>query len=439
MPENPASLLKDSRWPAFFPASISLVTTADKKILAIEKEVGATIVNRFPYILALSICTEKISETHYERKTFCRILEESRCASIQFLDPGKKLDQILNSINTIPENEGHARVLTAGLPTRPSLTNSAPVFEDAYMIYEARLVEPETDYLGNAIFTQAWTAVGSHKIYFLEINSIQLRQDIAHGRAQINWHSLPDWDIAPLDTRRNEHIQKKKLAEKYTKGFNPNYYFPAANTVAFEYDKVENGMAVMNLKPTAAGQMEEDNDRSRWPCFFPSTPLIITSYSSDGTPNIMPCGSTSVLSRKPFMIFPAIAASPINERYAPRYSIENIRRNGYFGCGVPFDNPQIVHAIHYLGNISYAEDADKVAHTGLSIINRPRAPMLTELPIHFECKVIGEQFLGTHILFFGEVVSILIHPKLSPDHPIKWVPTARTLFSDIPRKPISNP
>ena len=191
----------------------------------------------------------------------------------------------------------------------------------------------------------------------------------------------------------------------------------------------------MNLQPTAAAQIEEDNDKSRWPCFFPSTPLIITSYSEDGTPNIMPCGSTSVLSRKPFMIVPAIAANPINERYAPRYSIDNIRRHGYFGCGVPFDNPQIVDAIHYLGNISYNEDPHKVAHSGLTLINRPHAPMLTELPIHFECKVTSEQFLGTHILFYGEVISILIHPKLSPDHPINWTPTARTIIPEISPKP----
>ncbi len=68
MPEALDELRKDSRWPAFFPSSISLVTTTDGSRVALEKVVGAMIVNRFPYVLALSFCKKELSARHHVRR-----------------------------------------------------------------------------------------------------------------------------------------------------------------------------------------------------------------------------------------------------------------------------------------------------------------------------------------------------------------------------------
>src|SRR4051812_41611091 len=50
MPEAAEDVAADSRWPSFFPSPICLVTTGDEDGVALEKVVGPSIVNRFPYV-----------------------------------------------------------------------------------------------------------------------------------------------------------------------------------------------------------------------------------------------------------------------------------------------------------------------------------------------------------------------------------------------------
>ena len=70
LPETTAELEQDSRWPLFFPATICIVTTTDGKTIAMEKVVGPSIVNRFPYILALSFCVKSLSDRHHPRSIY---------------------------------------------------------------------------------------------------------------------------------------------------------------------------------------------------------------------------------------------------------------------------------------------------------------------------------------------------------------------------------
>src|SRR4029077_17992196 len=114
-------------------------------------------------------------------------------------------------------------------------------------------------------------------------------------------------------------------------------------------------------------QVEVDNDRARWPCFFPSSAGMITSWCEDGTPNVMPCGSTTIVSRNPLVIAPCISYARINDRYAARASLELIRKGGRFRCGVPFINDVVVDAMRYAGKVSITLDRDKVANAGLEV------------------------------------------------------------------------
>ena len=429
LPETPEQLAADSRWPAFFPSPICFVTTTDGKDAGFEKVVGPSIVNRFPYIAALSFCRKTLSERHHGRGRFAKLLEAGGSVAIQFLTQGDELATAMRVIAETPEDKTSERLKLAGLETRPGQTVEAPVLNDAYLIYEGKLVEPGKDFSGDAIYEKAWADVGSHRVYFIEITAIQLRDDIAKGKSQIHWKGLPEWSPDPSLPAPGGVTPKSGLAEHYQKGYTPRYKFPAANTVAFESDDAANGMAIKHLRPLPEDQVEVDNDRARWPCFFPSPTGMITAWTDNGQANLMPCGSTTIISRHPLIIAPCVSYSAINERYAPRASLNTIRKASSFGCGVAYINDALTRAIRYSGTTSFANDPDKIANSGLHTSFRPMAPRLTDLPIHFECKLVGEIRMGTHIMFLGEVKSILVRSDLSVNNPMNWCPWADVIES----------
>ena len=424
MPELETDLELDSRWPGFFPSPICLVSTRAGNQIALEKVVGASIVNRFPYVLALSFCTRPLSARHHARNEFTKMLEQSGSVAVQFLPPGAKLDAAMQAISNVPEDQTTTRIQKSGLAARSAVTNDAPVFEDAYMVYEARLVRPGNDFEGHPIYQQAWQDVGSHRIFFLEVNAIQLREDIARGKSQILWRSLPAWPIQPDSSSLSSAGSGSLTAVKYQKGYNPHYAFPSDTTTAFEYDEVQNGMAIRHLAPLPKDQVEVDNDRARWPCFFPSSAGMITTLDVDGRPNLAPCGSTTIVSRHPLIIAPCFSYAKINIRYAPRASLEMIRKQGRFGCSAPYIDEKVISAIKYAGNISMRDDPNKIANSGLSAVIQNGIPRLTGMPVHYDCKVKGEIRLGTHIMFLGEVTRIVVRNDLGTDKPVEWCPWA---------------
>jgi len=431
LPENREQLEQDSRWPAFFPSPICLVTTTNGQEMALEKVVGPSIVNRFPYIAALSFCRERLSSRHHVRSKFTELLEAGETVAIQFLDQGEKLSAALDAIQNINEDKSSERFDRAGLTTRPSETVAAPTINDAYLVYEGRLVKPGKDFAGDAIFNTPYKDVGSHRVYFIEITTIQLRDDIATGKTQISWKSLPEWTPGNTDpvcqASVTEITPRKGMNAHYEKGFTPNYNFPNPGTIAFERDKTAHNMAIKFLEPLPEDQVEIDNDRARWPCFFPSPTGMITTWTDEGAPNLMPCGSTTIISRHPLTVAPCISYSPINERYAPRVTLDMIRNKKSFGCGVAYIDDNLTRAIRYTGTTSYATDKEKVKNGGFEVRQGALSPHLTALPIHFECQLIGEVKLGTHIMLLGEVKSILVRDDLNHLNPMRWQPWGRLM------------
>jgi flavin reductase (DIM6/NTAB) family NADH-FMN oxidoreductase RutF len=425
LPESLSELEKDSRWPLFFPATICIVTTADGKTVAMEKVVGPSIVNRFPYIMALSFCVKPLSKRHHVRSLFTETLEKGGGVAVQFFPPGKLLDQAMAGVINVEEKLSGERVAHTGMSTRKALTNDSPVFDNAYLIYEAQVVRPRKDFHGRKILEKPWVDYGSHRVYFLEINALQLDEKIACGEKQIAWRSLPVWSP---EIERKVSINSNSDAEsseKYIKGYTPHYRFPSSGTVAFESDGCENSMAIKRLSPLPEDQVEVDNDRARWPCFFPSSVGMITAYSENRTPNLMPCGSTTIISRHPLIVGIALSNTSINERYAPRASLEMISKTGKFGCGVPFVDEKILNAIRYTGNISFKSDPQKIYNSGLEFIETSsNTPVLSDLPLHMDCEVIDQIHLGTHTLFLGEIKRVLVRKDVTPENPLKWIPWA---------------
>jgi flavin reductase (DIM6/NTAB) family NADH-FMN oxidoreductase RutF len=429
MPERPEDLAADSRWPAFFPSPICFVTTHDDDGVALEKVVGASIVNRFPYVVALSFCTEALSERHHVRRAFTDVLERGGSVAVQYLPPGETTDRVMAAIASVPEEATRDRILRTGLSTRPARTNAAAVFDDAYLVYEATLVKHGTDFEGAPIYDTPWIDVGSHRVYFLEITAIQLREDVAKGDSQILWRSLPSWTPATSQAPRLA-ADRAPVADRYQKGYTPNYAFPSAGTIAFEPDEWGDGMAIKYLPPLPQDQVEVDNDRARWPCFFPSSAGMITTWAAPGVPNLMPCGSTTVISRHPMTIAPCVSYAAINERYAPRATLEIIRATGRFGCGVPFVDDDVVDGIKYAGNTSLAADPEKIRNAGLQFEPAEWAPVLSGLPVHFDCEVVGEVRLGTHVMFLGEVRRVLVRSDVTVANPLEWLPWANVRSTD---------
>lgn len=138
----------------------------------------------------------------------------------------------------------------------------------------------------------------------------------------------------------------------------------------------------------------------------------------------MPCGSTTVVSRQPFVIAPCISYASINERYAARKSLDLIRKSGSFGCSVPYISPRIVDGMVYSGNNSLADDISKVSNSGFSVGKSECGPVIREVPIHFDCRVTGEVMLGTHVMFLGEVQRIRVRADVTPSNPMEWCPWA---------------
>ncbi|MDC1213955.1 flavin reductase family protein [Rhodospirillales bacterium] len=422
MPETLDSLNKDSRWPAFFSSPMCLVSTGHGEDALLEKVVGPSIVNRFPYIIALSFCSQKLSNRHYIRSGFMDMIENCREVSVQFLNPGDQLDQLIDSLSNTDANEAF-KVSESKASVRAGITVNAEAISDAYMVYEGKLVKPDTDFDGTEIFTKPYTDIGSHRIYYFEVTAIQLREDIANGETQISWRALADWMPSEDIVKRTLNLVGDRYEhDGYTKSFTPNYFFPSKGTIGFTEDGFRDGMAYKVLPPLPVDQVEVDNDKARWPCFFPSSLGIITTYNDAGAANIMPCGSTTIVSRHPFTVAICVSYAQINERYAARASLDFIRKQGHFGCGVGYIDDAVTEAILFTGTISMSDYPNKANECGLKIEKRKLAPLISALPIHFECEVIMEQKLGTHVMFFGEVKNILVRKDVNVDRPLKWRP-----------------
>lgn len=424
--EDLDGLLEDSRWPAFFPSSICIVTTKFGKKFGVEKVVGASIVNRFPYIVALSFCNRTLSSRHYARHYFINLLEHSKSVAIQFLFPNINLHKIIDCIEKTPPEHRYEYILDQKIPMELGVEEQNPIFSDSFLIYEASLKKTTVALDGNPIFENYFKDIGSHRIYFLEINRIHLNKDISDKNKKIYWKSLPTW--TPLQTKNNYEEEKliirnqnlKKL--KYVKQYNPHYFFPSLDTINFNHNEIRGARVINSLPPVAAEQIEVDNDKARWPCFFPSSLGIITLFDLEGRVSAMPCGSTTIVSRFPLVISICVSYSRINERYAPRKTLDFLFKQDYFGCGVPYIDQEILEAINYLGNISYREDNDKFYNSGLTAINIGNTPLIEQLPIHFDCKIINKIPLGTHIMFFGEVKNIFLRNDVTFTNPFVWNP-----------------
>jgi len=187
--ESLETLADDSRWPALLPQSITFVTTGTVEAPIVERCVGATVVNRFPYVVCVSLCRERLSDRHHPRADVMDAIESTGGFTVNVLSESAEAEALLEACAEAPPRERLAR---AGLGVRSGEVTAVPVIDAAPLIYECELTEPAEDFEGEPIFQSPRDDLGSHTLYFGEVRAIQLDEQIAKREAQILWHSLPE-------------------------------------------------------------------------------------------------------------------------------------------------------------------------------------------------------------------------------------------------------
>ena len=167
-------------------------------------------------------------------------------------------------------------------------------------------------------------------------------------------------------------------------------------------------------------QVEVDNDRARWPCFFPLSVGLITVEDGEGGVGGMACGSTTILSRHPLTVAICVSYASINERYARRASLDLLERADRFGCGVPYYDSDVLEAIRYRENISRPSHPGKVENCGLTPARVGGSIGLAELPVRYDCRIVESKRLGTHVLALGEVENMFVHRDVTPNKSLEW-------------------
>jgi flavin reductase (DIM6/NTAB) family NADH-FMN oxidoreductase RutF len=130
---------------------------------------------------------------------------------------------------------------------------------------------------------------------------------------------------------------------------------------------------------------------------YPSPAALVTSVDAGGRPNIVTLGECfNVSIRRPVIVGIAIRTAT--------YSHGLIRDRGEFVINLP--TPEMVEAVDGIGMVS-GRDCDKFARFGLTAVPAARVapPLIAECPLSVECRVLGEQEVGDHQLFLGEVLA----------------------------------
>jgi len=130
---------------------------------------------------------------------------------------------------------------------------------------------------------------------------------------------------------------------------------------------------------------------------YPSPAALITSVDAKGKANIITLGECfNVSIAKPVILGIAVCKA--------RYSYELIRQIGEFVVNLP--TAAILRKVDAVGCVS-GRECDKFERFGLTPLpaSAVRPPLIAECPVNVECRLLGEQDVGDHQLFFGEAVA----------------------------------
>jgi len=130
---------------------------------------------------------------------------------------------------------------------------------------------------------------------------------------------------------------------------------------------------------------------------YPLPVVMVTVADDSGKSNIITLAWAGTINSDPAMVSISVRPS--------RYSYDLLMKKKEF-C-INLTTKDLAFATDYCG-VKSGRDTDKWKDTGLTPVpcSAIKADMIAESPVNIECKVTKFEELGSHTVFFGEVVAV---------------------------------
>ena len=130
---------------------------------------------------------------------------------------------------------------------------------------------------------------------------------------------------------------------------------------------------------------------------YPLPVVMVTVADDNGKSNIITLAWAGTINSDPAMVSISVRPS--------RYSYDLLMKKKEF-C-INLTTKDLAFATDYCG-VKSGRDTDKWKDTGLTPVpcSAIKADMIAESPVNIECKVTKFEELGSHTVFFGEVVAV---------------------------------
>lgn len=132
---------------------------------------------------------------------------------------------------------------------------------------------------------------------------------------------------------------------------------------------------------------------------YPVPAVMVTTGDGRGNDNIITVAWAGTVNSEPPMISISVRQS--------RYSHELLTANGEFAVNLV--TRKLCYAMDYCG-VKSGRDIDKFkeCHLSKAKASTINVPVIAESPVNIECRVSNILKLGSHDMFIGEVVSVMV-------------------------------
>ncbi|HBE78034.1 MAG TPA: flavin reductase family protein [Firmicutes bacterium] len=132
-------------------------------------------------------------------------------------------------------------------------------------------------------------------------------------------------------------------------------------------------------------------------------PAVLAGADVGGKPNYVTIGACGVVCLKPVLYI---------SLKSTHYTTIGVKENGYFSVNIP--SSEMVQKTDYCGIVSgKATDKSMVFASFYDEIGK--APLISECPLNFLCKVVQSVPIFDFEMFFGEIVSAYVNEQCLTD------------------------
>lgn len=136
---------------------------------------------------------------------------------------------------------------------------------------------------------------------------------------------------------------------------------------------------------------------------FGPFPTVLVGADVNGKPNYATLGAYGVVSMKPVLYI---------SLKSTHYTTQGVKENGYFSVNIPSAN--LVKETDYCGIVS-GKTTDKSNVFTPFYDDLGKAPMISECPINYLCKVIQTIPIFDFEMFLGEIVAVYANEQCLKD------------------------